>query len=250
MRGPFYFKKCIIIRLYHRGLFLKFTNKTTILFDLDGTLIDSVPDLALSVNQMLKSLGRETFAEETIRYWVGNGAQMLVKRALLGKRDTDETVDTALFDKALKLFLSFYGKHLAEATRTYPHVPETLKVLKKAGYRLAVITNKPYAFVGPILKNLQLDGLFELWIGGDSLPEKKPDPAPLLHVCNLLSVPVAACVMVGDSKNDISAAKACAMQSIGVTYGYNYGEDIRVYAPDRVVDDFAEIPPLFESRGK
>ncbi len=223
---------------------MKSPQKEAIFFDLDGTLIDSVPDLALAVNHMLETLGRETFGEETIRYWVGNGAQMLVTRALLGKREVDETVDPALFDKALKIFLDFYGKHLAEVTGTYPHVPQTLQALKDAGYRLAIITNKPYAFVGPILKNLQMEALFEIWVGGDSLPQKKPDPAPLLYVCEKLGVPVETCIMVGDSKNDILAANACGMQSIGVTYGYNYGEDIRLHGPSTVVDDFKDILDL------
>ena len=223
---------------------MKFHDKTLILFDLDGTLIDSVPDLTLAVNEMLSALGRENFSEETVRYWVGNGAQTLVKRALLGKREIDEAVDDALFEKALSLFLDFYGKHLAEATVTYPHVEETLRSLKRRGFRLAVITNKPFAFVGPILQGLGMEGLFELVLGGDSLPQKKPDPAPLLHACRTLDVPATEALMVGDSKNDILAAKAAGIQSIGVTYGYNYGEDIAVYGPDAVVDDLADIPDL------
>jgi len=220
---------------------LKFDNKELILFDLDGTLIDSVPDLTLAVNEMLSALGRETFPEETVRYWVGNGAQMLVTRALLGKREVDTEVDEALFQKALSLFLDFYAKHLAQSTVTYPHVDETLQTLKERGYRLAIITNKPFGFVTPILQGLGLDDLFELLLGGDSLPLKKPDPAPLLHACNTLEVPVERSLMIGDSKNDILAANAAGMQSIGVTYGYNYGENISVHGPDTIVDDFAEI---------
>ncbi len=113
------------------------------------------------------------------------------------------------------------------------------------GYRLAIVTNKPFAFVEPILEGLKLTGLFELILGGDSLTQKKPDPMPLLHVCTTLGVAVEACVMVGDSKNDILAANACSMQSLGVTYGYNYGEDINSYNPDVVVDDFADILKTF-----
>ncbi|WP_245609170.1 phosphoglycolate phosphatase [Sulfurovum lithotrophicum] len=223
------------------GQRLKLHNKELILFDLDGTLIDSVPDLTLAVNEMLSALNRKTFPEDTVRYWVGNGAQMLVKRALLGTRETDEEVDEVLFEKAMALFLDFYAKHLAESTVTYPHVEETLRSLKNNGYRLAVITNKPFAFVGPILKNLGLDDLFELIQGGDSLPQKKPNPAPLLHTCRTLGLSVETSLMVGDSKNDIIAAKAAGMQSIGVTYGYNYGEDIAVHGPNVIVDDFADI---------
>jgi phosphoglycolate phosphatase len=220
---------------------LKFSNKKVILFDLDGTLIDSAPDLAVAVNHMLESLNRETFSADIIRYWVGNGAQVLVKRALSGQSEIDENLDSVLFEKALEIFLAFYAENLAITTVTYSNVPSTLQTLKEMGYHLAIVTNKPFAFVEPILEGLKLTGLFELILGGDSLAQKKPDPMPLLHVCTTLDVRVEECVMVGDSKNDILAANACSMQSVGVTYGYNYGEDISSYNPDVVVDNFADI---------
>ncbi len=228
-----------------KGVHLKFSNKKVIIFDLDGTLIDSAPDLAVAVNHMLEALNRETFSQNIIRYWVGNGAQVLVKRALSGQSDIDENLDPALFEKALDIFLTFYAQNLAVTTVAYPNVPSALKTLKEAGYRLAIVTNKPFDFVAPILKGLNLDGLFELHLGGDSLLQKKPDPAPLLHVCEQLNVTVEQCVMVGDSKNDILAANTANMQSIGVSYGYNYGEDIGSYSPDVVVDDFADILKTF-----
>ena len=220
---------------------MKFSNKKAILFDLDGTLIDSAPDLAVAVNHMLHTLNRATFSEDIIRFWVGNGAQVLVKRALSGQSEIDENLDPILFEKALEIFLTFYAQNLAVTTVTYPNVPSTLKTLKEAGYRLAIVTNKPFDFVAPILKGLNLDGLFELHLGGDSLPQKKPDPAPLLYVCDKLGVTVDRCVMVGDSKNDILAANTVRMQSIGVSYGYNYGEDISVYNPNVVVNNFGDI---------
>ncbi len=223
---------------------MRFTNKTAIHFDLDGTLIDSVPDLALGVNEMLTILGRETFSEETIRYWVGNGAQTLVKRALLGKREIDEPLDEAYFKEAHGIFLEAYAKHLCEATRAYPHVIETLQALKAKGYRLTIITNKPAQFVEPILEHLGFGDLVESFLGGDSLPEKKPHPLPLHHMCERLELDIEASVMVGDSKNDILAANACGMQSIGVTYGYNYGEEITRYDPDAVVNDFSDLLKL------
>ncbi len=223
---------------------MRFTNKTAIHFDLDGTLIDSVPDLALGVNEMLTILGRETFSEETIRYWVGNGAQTLVKRALLGKREIAEPLDEAYFKEAHGIFLEAYAKHLCKATRAYPHVIETLQALKAKGYRLTIITNKPAQFVEPILEHLDFGDLVESFLGGDSLPEKKPHPLPLHHMCERLELDIEASVMVGDSKNDILAANACGMQSIGVTYGYNYGEEITRYDPDAVVNDFSDLLKL------
>lgn len=220
---------------------MKFSNKKVILFDLDGTLINSAPDLSLAVNHMLQALNRDTFSDEIIHGWVGNGAQILVQRALSGQSVIDENLDAALSAEALDIFLTFYAENLCISTVAYPHVSVTLKILKGMGYHLAIVTNKPFAFVAPILEALELDSLFELILGGDSLPQKKPDPAPLLHVCDKLSVSVDECVMVGDSKNDILAANACGMQSVGVTYGYNYGENIGVYKPDIIIDDFAEL---------
>jgi phosphoglycolate phosphatase len=222
---------------------LKFINKKVIIFDLDGTLIDSSPDLALAINYMLKSLERETFTTDTIHYWVGNGAEMLVKRALSGQREIDENLDSTLVTQALKIFLDFYGKNLSIKTVTYPNVLKTLQQLKEYGYRLAIVTNKPVDFVKPILKALSLEELFELYLGGNSLQERKPHPMPLLHVCETFNVTVEECVMVGDSKNDILSAHACNMQSIGVSYGYNYGESINIYNPNVVFDDFADILP-------
>ena len=221
---------------------MKLTDKKAIFFDLDGTLIDSVPDLALAVNEMLAALGKETFDESVIRYWVGNGAQTLVKRALLGKRDVDNAaVKTALFEKALDIFLQAYRSHLCDATRPYPHVPETIKELSQRGCRLAIITNKPEPFIVPILEGLGLKHYFEAWLGGDSLPTKKPDPQPLLHMCETFNITVEDAVMVGDSKNDILAANACGMASVGVTYGYNYGEDIAVHQPTVVIEKFEAL---------
>jgi phosphoglycolate phosphatase len=227
---------------------LIFKNKKAILFDLDGTLVDSAPDLASALNHMLTALGRETFSGDTMRSWVGNGAQTLVKRSLSGSSVIDEEIDPALVSKALDIFLGFYAKNLCVDTVTYPNVTATLAGLKARGYRLALVTNKPFGFIQPLLEGLALAGLFELCLGGDSLPARKPDPLPLLHACERLGVDASECVMVGDSKNDIVAAKAANMQSIGVSYGYNYGEEISLYRPDRVVHDFAEIMTLLEAK--
>lgn len=224
---------------------MKFNNKQVIIFDLDGTLIDSAPDLALAINYMLTTLGRDTYNNDLIRSWVGNGAQVLVKRGLLGKSDYDADLDPALFEKALDIFLTFYAKNLCVDTLTYKNVRSTLKILKAQGYRLVIVTNKPFDFIEPILVGLDLTGLFELCLGGDSLPKQKPSPLPLLHVCEQLDVTPEQCVMVGDSKNDILAANAAKMQSIGLTYGYNYGEDIGEHNPDVVFDDFANIVATF-----
>ena len=220
---------------------MKFLNKKVIIFDLDGTLIDSSPDLALAINHMLTRIGRETFSLDEIHHWVGNGAETLVKRALSGSAQIASNIDEEVFENALDVFLKFYAKNLAVETITYPHVLSTLSKLKKHGYKLAIVTNKPFDFVEPILKELKLKEYFEFHLGGDSLKERKPHPAPLLYVCEKLAVSPKECVMVGDSKNDILAAQACDMQSIGLTYGYNYGEPISSHNPDISFSDFADI---------
>lgn len=223
---------------------MKFSHKKVILFDLDGTLINSSPDLALAINHMLETLDRDIFSEDIIDGWVGNGALMLVQRALSGQRTVDESLDNVLVQNALDIFLAYYAKNLCNETVPYPHVKTTLNTLQAKGYRLSIVTNKPFAFVEPILEGLGMNGLFELILGGDSLPLKKPDPAPLLHIAETLGVLVDKCVMVGDSKNDILAANACGMQSVGVTYGYNYGEDIGVHNPTVIINDFSELLEL------
>lgn len=223
---------------------MKLTNKKVIIFDLDGTLIDSSPDLALAINHMLSSIKKETFSLDEIHHWVGNGAQTLVKRALSGSAQIASNIDEKEFEDALDIFLKFYAKNLAVQTITYPHVLSTLAKLKTHGYKLVIVTNKPFDFVAPILKALKLEEYFEFHLGGDSLKEKKPNPAPLLYVCEKLNVTVDECVMIGDSKNDILAAQACGMKSIGLTYGYNYGEHISTHNPDVYTSDFSEIAKI------
>ncbi|MEA2073865.1 MAG: phosphoglycolate phosphatase [Campylobacterota bacterium] len=223
---------------------MKLQDKELIIFDLDGTLIDSGADLALALNAMLRELKRQEFSEDEIHTWVGNGAQTLVKRALSGGILIDENIDDSLFKEALEIFLDSYKNNVCVKTTLYPHVRETLVSLHKNGYTMAIVTNKPFEFVAPILSTLKLDKYFSLILGGDSLKEKKPSALPLLHVCEKLNVSIEKGLMVGDSKNDILAAKAANMDSIGVTYGYNYGESIDLYKPNAIIDEFSKITEL------
>jgi len=223
---------------------LQFFNKKLLIFDFDGTLIDSVPDLADALNKMLIQLNRKTFDESTIRYWVGNGAQTLVKRALLGHSDITDFIEDSKYRDALAIFLSFYQKNCSKKTSLYPGVKKTLINLKKYGYQLAIVTNKPSLFIEPILHSLGLETLFTLSLGGDSLDEKKPSPKPLLYICNKLQYSLEETLMIGDSKNDIIAANSANIQSVAVSYGYNYGEDISNYNPTVIIDDFQELSSL------
>lgn len=232
----------IQLRKISLGKFLKFDNKKLIIFDFDGTLIDSVPDLAASVNFMLHKLRRPTFTADEIREWVGNGAQTLVKRALMGTKEFDETkVNKNLYEQALAIFLQSYETKLCEHTYLYDGVKETLEDLHQRGYKMAIVTNKPYRFILPILETFGIEHYFDLLLGADSLKTKKPSAEPLLHAAKYFECNENECVMIGDSKNDIIAANNADMHSIAVSYGYNYGEDITLYKPNIVVTNFADI---------
>jgi phosphoglycolate phosphatase len=216
---------------------------STFIFDLDGTLVDSVPDLASALNNALSDVGMATFNEAAIRNWVGNGARVLVERGLSGRAGEQQckSISSELIEHTFQRFLYHYDANLCRASTLYPHVKDTLSTLFNKGYTLALVTNKPKKFIAPIVETFNVDSFFSLFIGGDSLKEKKPSPLPLKHVCNTLNVKVNECVMVGDSKNDILAANAAGMRSVGLTYGYNYGEDIGVHNPNWVFDDFSRI---------
>jgi phosphoglycolate phosphatase len=215
--------------------------KNVLLFDLDGTLVDSAPDLALAVNRTLKDLNKATFDQDTIHRWVGNGAKVLIERALSGSSIIDSRLDESLTQDALAIFLEHYQQCLCIESVLYDDVKEGLRTLKEAGFRLAIITNKPAVFIQPILTGLGIDNIFELLIGGDTLAEKKPHPDPLNYALVQLNVQASQCWMIGDSKNDILAAKAANIDSIGLTYGYNYGENIADYQPKFCFDSFKAL---------
>ncbi len=219
---------------------MKLDTTRAILFDLDGTLIDSVPDLTAAVNAMLERFGYETVEEERVRHWVGNGARVLVRRSL-------ENVGSDVpFGDALRTFMQAYEARMCDRTRYYEGVHETLLALMDRGYRMGVVTNKPQRFVAPILEHLKIGEFFDAILGGDTLTEKKPHPLPLLTMAERLGAGTHECTMVGDSINDILAAKAAGMPCIAVKYGYNYGEPIEKSGPDLVVEDFRNLSEVFE----
>ena len=218
--------------------------KPLLIFDFDGTLIDSVPDLADATNLMLEQLGRSPFALDTIKGWIGNGARVLVERALLGQVIVDDSLDNDAVEEALRIFFAAYGALDCQKTTAYPDVSDGLHQLKHAGYTLALVTNKPIRFVPKILDHMGWTPLFSEVIGGDSLPAKKPDPAPLLHVCESLGFAPIDAFMIGDSINDILAGKNAGVDTIGLSYGYNYGVDIRDSKPNFAFDNFAELLKL------
>jgi phosphoglycolate phosphatase len=216
-----------------------------ILIDVDGTLVDSVPDLAYCVDEMLQRLGRPRQGEAKVRDWVGNGVERLVRRALIGQLDGEP--DEADFQRAYPIFLELYAVNTSQRSHLYPGVREGLDYLKREGYRLGCVTNKAAQFTLPLLKDLGVHDEFEIIVAGDSLPKKKPDPLPLLHAAQQLGVKPGDAMMVGDSQSDVKAARAAGFQIVCMSYGYNHGEDIRSYNPDAVIDALTEIAPLLEN---
>ena len=217
-------------------------DKQLLIFDFDGTLIDSVPDLADATNAMLTTLGKKPYPLDIIRNWVGNGSKMLVERALVGKVEVLEgELDKESVDHAEQVFFDAYKNISGSKTIAYPDVDNGLRKLQAAGFELALVTNKPIRFVPKILQSFGWQDLFSEVLGGDSLPTKKPDPAPLLHVCNALNFNPAQAVMIGDSRNDILAGQNANMDTLGLSYGYNYGQDIRELNPTKAFDDFASL---------
>lgn len=215
--------------------------KSLLIFDLDGTLIDSAPDLAHAVNLTLQDFDRAMFDENTIRHWVGNGAKVLIERALSGSTDVNPSLPQDLVNQALERFFVHYRNHTCEKTQAYDGVSDGLKTLKNAGFTLAIVTNKPYEFVPTILQQLDWDKLFSIVLGGDSLAVKKPDPLPLLTVCEKFNTAPINSYMIGDSKNDILAGQNAGMDTLGLSYGYNYGQDIRDFLPTHTFDDFKAL---------
>jgi phosphoglycolate phosphatase len=210
-----------------------------ILIDVDGTLVDSVPDLAFCVDAMMERLGRPPHGEAAVRNWVGNGVERLVRRALLGQLDGEP--DEADFEAALPIFLELYAENTSKRSVLYPGVIEGIAFMKGAGYRLGCVTNKAARFTEPLLRDLGIREHFGLVVSGDTLPRKKPDPMPLLHAAQHFGVEPSEALMIGDSVSDVKAARAAGFGIICMSYGYNHGQDIREAKPDAVIDSMVEL---------
>ncbi|NIR32234.1 MAG: phosphoglycolate phosphatase [Gammaproteobacteria bacterium] len=215
-----------------------------ILIDVDGTLVDSVPDLAYCVDEMMRRLGLHARGEGRVREWVGNGVERLVARALVGRLDGEP--DPQVYARAFPIFLELYGNNISARSRLYPGVREGLDALKAARYKLGCVTNKAERFTVPLLQALGISSYFGLVVSGDSLERAKPDPMPLRHAADFFGVQPTESLMLGDSVSDVRAARAAGFQVICVTYGYNHGMDIRDARPDAVIDSLAQVRGLLE----
>lgn len=229
-----------------------FQNRKAVLIDLDGTLVDSVPDLAYGIDQMMLQLAMPIRGVDAVTEWIGNGVERLVKRALVNSMVGEPS--EALFQKALPLFEVAYAANNGKHSHLYDGVETGLNYLQQQGYRLACVTNKPAAFTHPLLEAMGIADFFDVTIGGDQVARRKPDPQPLLMAAEKLRVDPKQAVMLGDSISDIMAARGAGMPVICVSYGYNHGQAIggqegrgqerRSHHPDAVIDSLAELKTL------
>jgi len=211
-----------------------------VIFDLDGTLVDSAPDIAISMNKMLQQLNFPTHDLQQVRDWIGNGAGRLIKRALTGELDGEPPEE--LFKQAHQLFLDIYDQHFTVESAMYSGALEGLTALHEQSYVLACVTNKPRRFTPPLLEAFGIDHFFEHLICGDDLSVKKPDPKVLQTILKQANFSPLQAIMVGDSASDIKAAQSANMKSFCVSYGYHQGKGVDALGADYIIDSIAEIP--------
>jgi phosphoglycolate phosphatase len=223
--------------------------QSVILFDLDGTLVDTAPDIVAAANLMLAELNSPPLSFEVVSSFIGNGVPNLV-RCVLSARELTDKMSVMDMVSAEEIFFKHYRLTNGVVGTVFPGVVTGLKTLKNTGYRLACVTNKPVDLAQILLRLTGLSGYFELVIGGDSLPEMKPSPEPLLHACRILGGSVENALMVGDSAVDIAAARAAGMPVLIVNYGYPGCGGLAALSGDAYIDSFAEIPAFLESERK
>lgn len=220
----------------------KLSQIEAVLIDLDGTLLDTIADLASAANLMRNEFSLPDLPTTRVASFVGKGADVLVHRAMT------DSPDGRLADREFAAARDAFGRHYTvengRSATPYPGVIEGLDAMRSAGLRLACVTNKPQAFTDPLLARQQLDGYFDLVLGGDALARKKPDPMPLLHIASEFGLPPDRCLMIGDSVNDAQAARAAGMPVLIVPYGYNEGHDVAQLDSDGIVSSLAQAASL------
>lgn len=214
-----------------------------ILFDLDGTLVDSVPDLARCVNAALSAVGVPAASQAQIRSWVGNGASRLLHRALTGQ--VDGMAAAAQHASAMAVFNACYADDPGRDSGLYPGASATLAALVAKGISLGCVTNKPHRFVRPLLEALGLGQCFAVLVGGDSTPYLKPDPSPVRAALAELGVPASQSLLVGDSHVDMAAGQAAGVATVAVSYGYGSGCDFRALGALAVLDRLTDLPTVW-----
>lgn len=206
-----------------------------VLLDLDGTLIDTLPDLADATNAMLRDLGHPALGQETVGTLIGKGTENLVQRVLNEHTGATQSATHDQIQHALGRFIHHYQQLNGVRSRVYPGTLEGLDAFAQAGVPMAVVTNKMADFAVPLLERCGLLRYFEFVVGGDTCPRKKPDPLPFLHACRQLKVAPNKALAIGDSVNDALAARAAGMAVLAVPYGYNEGHNVHDLEVDAIV---------------
>ena len=215
-------------------------NKKLFIFDLDGTLVDTAPDFKNSINYMLNELNESEVSLEEIRNWVGYGARELIRRTVVDKNIPH---DEQRIEEMLKIFLLHYTHNIDDDSVLFNNVRNVLEFLKDNGIKLAVCTNKMERLSNILLEKLNVLHMFDYLVGGDSLSKSKPDPFPLLNICEKLNTEISDSVMIGDSVTDLNAGKGAGMPVVLVSYGYTDNKDIYNKA-DLVINDFSQLKEL------
>jgi phosphoglycolate phosphatase len=210
-------------------------------FDLDGTLLDTLPDIADAAQRMLADLGRAPPGQETVRRFIGDGIAQLTKRLLTGQMAGEPPA--AMLERALDLFERHYRTTLTQRTAPFPGVEDGLRHFARKGLKLACVTNKAESFTLPLLEATGLLGFFDLVVAGDTLPRKKPDPMPLLYCAQRFRARPCELLVIGDSANDAQAARAAGCPAFCVPYGYG-AQDVRELDCDAIVNDLVEAARL------
>ena len=215
-------------------------NKKLFIFDLDGTLVDTAPDFKNSINYMLNELNESEVSLEEIRNWVGYGARELIRRTVVDKNIPH---DEQRIEEMLKIFLLHYTHNIDDDSVLFNNVRNVLEFLKNNGIKLAVCTNKMERLSNILLEKLNVLHMFDYLVGGDSLSKSKPDPFPLLNICEKLNTEISDSIMIGDSLTDLNAGKGAGMPVVLVSYGYTDNKDIYNEA-DLVINDFSQLKEL------
>ncbi|OGB21640.1 MAG: phosphoglycolate phosphatase [Burkholderiales bacterium RIFCSPLOWO2_02_FULL_57_36] len=221
------------------------SNIGAVIIDLDGTMLHTAPDFQVAINRMRDELGLAPLTIDTITDFVGKGTESLIRRVLSVDFDSMET--ERHFEQALTSYQRHYLAINGDYTTIYPYVREGLDALQTKGLRLACVTNKPIAFALPLLEKMGLRPYFELVYGGDSFPRKKPDPYPLLRVCEDFELPPTRVAAIGDSSNDAQAARAAGCRVLIVPYGYNHGQSIQEVDSDGIVSTLLDAAHLISA---
>jgi phosphoglycolate phosphatase len=214
-----------------------------VIFDLDGTLIDSAPDITAAVNKLLTRYGRPTIGVEQVRGMVGDGAPILLRRAFAA---TGAAIDLAASEEIYQTFLDYYESQPSSPDSIFPGVPETLDLLLERGLKLGLCTNKPERVTIEVLAQLDLARFFQSVAGGDTLPVRKPDGGHVSWVMEQLGARADSAVMVGDNHNDIAAARGAGIPVIAVSYGYPHFPTSEMGA-DAIIDHFTELPAMLDT---